>query len=1078
MIQLAPKSSGAVFSAPPARIINDTTPGFPLPAFTARNAVQLQLSPPVAPPDPPPPTVPNVTVVTLEKTPQTTVDQLGRSNIEILTGFAPDVPEILAYVDFPSVSSSADSSTAACFSLRVQSDALRASEAERMIQSAVESESAVKDLISARAAIATFQSVTAISTFLNGVSSQFESLKQALDPRSSDNRLTTAYIAAHSSLYNSSSAAPKQTPTSALEFTNFVPSALYTQKCTATKAFLLLCESAKRTSSPLIALLKKNLVTSAEPGASLETSLSSLPSSLFDVFSAFTVNDIVNMPAAKITQLIDSTSASIRLLDSSLTKQTALSTLLVTLSREYRLSLAAVVQKMNPVFSLLETQKPQNNYAAVTDKIYGVLGGSVVSQQVTGSCMSTIFDTIDQKRVLRYEDDYVSDFLPGQRLYFESLLGSSDTVFSLAAIDNLWRTTARSANILANWIPVVAEPQPTDSAFLSDKLSRASDLLQTLTTKLSVSQTTTPDPFAVVLRSAATNSSLAAAIFCYIISRITKSSETDGASSFVARDLAQTTPLSVTSQAAIISSFFSDRAIVPQTYDYSFSKRDLIFALENSKGLLSSVTQIFVEVLNVFRNLQFEHRTLYSNATDSSILLILFSIMLLVATNTVPSVVINTTQTAAYMITVRPTRSAFVMSEIAEIENAFMITNIALHSFLTLVSATAKAIADTLTSQESQQSLQLLLNAAGKSAQYIMTPEQLAMIQSVLDDSISAAKTTSKYITDFSFLTKNTSEIVESVCASVTGSALVVGLPYGFMTTFGRRVSLQQQFTEQINNDLIKVNVFKRDLLRPSVVFEKQSFCFDLARFVVRDQNKHAPSDSSTASWSLIPTRRVGKRSSNVEFAAQSNQPVTTLMSDRDYSQISQSVKDSIAKNHVISYCLETLLKTTFDIDFNETTWWLLDAPPTFDEQLVNVLFETRVTRGIAQPAPPARTNTPQTPAKVVGVTRSSIAPAPRPQGLTSVLTTKQAEVGQASTTIVTVIGEITSRLSDPFLISQQILTAKKFDRVFLIPIDQASFKVDVNASLSNGATQLEIDDTRSSEANQLTTLFISVESL
>lgn len=890
--------------------------------------------------------------------------------------------------------------------------------------------------------------------------------------------MTSAYITAHSNLYNSSSAAPKQTPAAALEFTHFAQSSLYTQNCTATKAFLLLCESAKRSSSPLIALLKKNLVTAAEPGATLETSSNNDINSLFDVFAAFTVNDMVNMPATKITQLLDSTSAGIKLLDSSLAKQTALSTLLVALSREYRLSLAAVSQKMNTVFSLLETPRPQNNYNAIVDKIYGVIGSSVVSQQITGSCMNTIFDTIDAKPVLRYEDDYINDFIPGQRAYFESLLGASDTVFSLSAIDNLWRSSARSANILANWISVVSEPQPSDAASVSDKLSRAADFLQILTTKLSAAQSATPDPFAVILRSAATNSSLAAAIFCYVISRITKLTETDGASSFVARDLAQTTPLSVISQAAILSAFFSDKTIIPQTYDYAFSKRDLIFALENPRGLLSSITQIFVEILNVFRNLEFNYRTLYSNATDSSVLLILFMIMMLITTNTVPSVVINTTKSAAYMITVKPTRSAFVTSEITELENAFIITNIALHSFLTLVSATGKAIADTLASQESQQSLQLLLNAAGQSAQYIMTPEQLAIIESVLDDSISAAKQTAKYITDFSFLTKNTSEIVESVCASLSGSALVVGLPYGFMSSFGRRVSLQQQFTEQINNDLIKINVFKRDLLRPAVVFEKQSFCFDLTRFVVRDQNKHAPSDSSTIKWSLIPTRRAGKRTSNIEFAAQSNQPVSTLMSDADYAQISQSVKDNIAKNHVISYCLETLLKTTFDIDFNETTWWLLDAPQSFDTELINILFETRVVRGIAQPAPAARTNMPQTPAKVVGTTRSAIVPAPRPQGITSVVTTKQAEVGQASTTVVSVVGEITSRLSDPFLVSRQILTAKKFDRVFLIPIEQSSFIVDSNASLNNGATQLEIDDAKSGETNHLTTLFISVESL
>jgi len=315
------------------------------------------------------------------------------------------------------------------------------------------------------------------------------------------------------------------------------------------------------------------------------------------------------------------------------------------------------------------------------------------------------------------------------------------------------------------------------------------------------------------------------------------------------------------------------------------------------------------------------------------------------------------------------------------------------------------------------------------------------------------------------------------VCASVSGSVLAVGLPYGFVASFGRKVSLQQKFTNQINNDIVKINVHKRDLLRSSVVFEKQSFYFDLSRFVVRDQSKHAKSNASTVSWSLIPTRRVGKGTSQIEFAQQSNQPNALLMNDQDYSQISQSVKDSIAKNHSVSYCLETLLKTTFDIDFNETTWWLLEAPATFDSQLVNVLFETRVVRGMAQPAPPARSPAPTVGAKAIGITRSTITPAPAPRGVTAVVSTKQAEVGQAASTVLTVIGEITSRLSDPLVISRQILTAKKFDRVFLLPIDRSSFKVDINASLNNNASQLEIDDAQSDEANNLITFFISVES-
>ena len=67
-----------------------------------------------------------------------------------------------------------------------------------------------------------------------------------------------------------------------------------------------------------ISLVKNSILRNSEPAAAFVAGLEKSSLSLFDVFSSFTVNDIINMPAAKITQLIESTSAAIKLLDSSL----------------------------------------------------------------------------------------------------------------------------------------------------------------------------------------------------------------------------------------------------------------------------------------------------------------------------------------------------------------------------------------------------------------------------------------------------------------------------------------------------------------------------------------------------------------------------------------------------------------------------------------------------------------------------------------------------------------------------------------------------------------------------------------
>jgi len=1068
MITLTPTSSGATFPAPPPRVKQVQT----LPSATPAPAPAPQ---PPTQPKPAPAVINNVSVVTIERQARSTIDQLGKAEIEKLTGFAPDVPELLCLADYGQFSGSiAGGSIASCFNLRVQTDALRLSHIERELAAAAEVETSVRDLINSRDIDGSSDAIKAVQQFLISISANFESLRRALDPRSSENRLTSAYLDASADLFTSSSAMPQQTPAKALQSSGHVSEDVFIEHCTATKAFMLLCEAARRAALPTALLEKISLVAENEAAASF--SATSETSSALTIFNDLSLSDAINTPADKITQLLSKTLSGVRLLDSIVKKSNSLSTLLVTLSREYRLSAAASVNSFDRVLSSLERQRPTQNFQAISEALYGSLGRSVLSTQVTGSCMSTAASVIGDKRVLVYEDAYIGDSIPGQRAYFETLLGTSDNVFSLNAMTDLYMMTNKTARVLAHWIDVVREPPRTDSASLYEHLKHADDLSQIVLSKLTSAQSTSPDPFAMILRLASTDFELSSALFCYVISRMSLYYD-DGTTFVSARDPAQITPLSLAALDALTKRIFQGTGALPPAFDYSFTRNDLAAALQSRTGLFWSISQFFADVLNAFRYVQRDSKTLYSSVSDLCVLLFFYSIVVIASNQTVTSVIVSSTLTDVYAMTMIPTRSALTSAQVLSAENSLLELNVSLHSFLSLVSSAAKSIIDLLSSQASQQNLQLVKRAAGDSARYIMTPEQIAIIDSVLTDAISSTKASDKYVTDGQFLTQNTAQIVSDVCQNASGSVIAVGLPYGFMSSFGKRVADDQVFVSQPNSDIINVIISKRDMLRSRVIFQPVSYTFDLLRFTVRDQAKHAMF-TPVNSWSLIPTRRhASDASSGIEFAAEAAQLGTLAMSGDDYSWLTLRQKRDIAKNHAVSYCLETMLRVTFGLDLDETRWLLLPQATQFDTELVNVLFETRVLRGATVQAPPARSSSSVAPL-VVGASQAAIQKAPPFPGTSVVLTEKQSNVAAASNSIIASAGIITSKLTDPLTIAQRVVAARKFDRVFILPIDKRSMKVDTQASQLAGASLEEIENASDGTSDELTSFLVSIETL
>lgn len=1043
-------------------------PTLPMPKRTEAGEIRIPPAKTNVPPQPRPAPIPNVSVSTLERPPSTVVDQLGRSELESLTGFAPDVPELLAFIDVGVLSGSAVAALASCFSLRVQSDALQLARIENALQTvASSSDPAVRALIADRSIGGSLDAASSVSQFIIGIETQFNALRRALDPRSSELRLTTSYLTKNNALLQSSSAPLQQTPVDALAANGYASRQALVESSTATKTFMLLVEAAKR-SAAVAPISPRKLVSDGDPPATFEP-IGGQRVSLFALRN-MTLNAALDAPANAVTQVIENVNLALRTLDSTTQAEQAIAQLLIAFCREYRLSAAAHGGSFDKLLRLLNVAPPRGAYVGLLDRLYGVLPFDLLSTQITGSAMATCYDNVNGRNVLTYDDDYVGDYIPGQRYYFESLLGNSVDVFALEGIVNLARQTSQIADALQEWIRLSAPPPPISSSqtvFIIDEIVRPFEMLQLAIAQFAAG---TADPFQLLMRMAATDASLASALFCYIVSRLVRYAN-GGQPRIGVFDIAQVTPLSSAALDAIIASLFTQSiATTPQTFDATLSQHDVRTALTQKTGTFARFMNLIASIMDSVRRVQVEELTAFSGVTDSSMLLLLYRVMTYTANMTVLSSIVATTPTALYVISNRPSRITLTPAQIADAENVSTVMNIALHSMLALVAANASAISDALRLQSAQQQLQLLRSAAGASAKYIMQPEQLAQIEATLSDSISAAKSTDRFTIDTSILTDNTTKLVVDACSRMSGSYAVVGLPYGFLSTFGRKISVNSMFVGQPNVDIINVNVHKRDILRPLVAFKPVTYTFDVTRFVVRDQSKHL-AFGSVPTLATVPTRRIGRGSTIIEYASAARSPGKIAMSDADYDWLDAATKDNICNNHVLSYLAEMLISVAFDIDCNETSWWLLDPPDTFDTGLVNILYQSYVTSVLVLPPPPSD--------RPVVVPRVGLVPrqAPKLPQRIAVPTDKQIIAATDAYVITLAAGQITSTFTDPLIISRRMLSARKFDRTFIVPVDPHAFTVDERASRISGASDTDIADAMTNRVDALDGISITVES-
>lgn len=184
-----------------------------------------------------------------------------------------------------------------------------------------------------------------------------------------------------------------------------------------------------------------------------------------------------------------------------------------------------------------------------------------------------------------------------------------------------------------------------------------------------------------------------------------------------------------------------------------------------------------------------------------------------------------------------------------------------------------------------------------------------------------------------------------------------VGLPAGFMDSLQERIGtfiVGQNIREYnqrlgLQSNVIRINVYMKDLLFEDVVFKPKSFIFETSRFVsMPDFAEVTPNDQR--SFELLVDFAIRSRVLSLDGSKFLSEKGINIASDKSYEGVlAYDEKIQLAINHVTSYLLRVYLKLLTGVDFSEENFYMNDAVSDLRvDSLTQDLFETLITTRVS----------------------------------------------------------------------------------------------------------------------------------
>lgn len=655
------------------------------------------------------------------------------------------------------------------------------------------------------------------------------------------------------------------------------------------------------------------------------------------------------------------------------------------LSKEYRLSngLAnpSIVDTLSKFGYTVKTgditlATPQN--IGMFDAVFG--NQKNITDFLENDSMLSITQRVDNNQnILTFESEYVSNgtttFVPGTNYYFDS----SD-ITNVEKLRSLLTTLQAKMQSFSNFIELMnlIYSKPTSSNSYESALNSPIDFLGTLYSDFN-KMNVTSDELCPLFLLANNDITLKSQLFLYVF--------------MLAFNEKNITADIMPDIDGMLRSKLSNMQALPQQLqtDYQITGEGLTSLLANKTGLVNFAVNAFQGISAAFQKnaISDQGRTKYGGISDLSVLLVLFDLIVTlcakhatkkfsaytyvnVTTTQItapitdltiaPDAIVSktTTSTLTYILTQNSSdtyavRNAFniLNQEVAISQQLFYCVFNILKNLQTVILGHINFVSLNFAKDLFSQISSIVGDQ--KKTSMLMGNQQIMLLNNTITNLYNRFVTYDKPLSNVE-ITSLFKSILYNVFSDKmfvsdgNKKVLSVGIPIGLTDSLKQQVNISKLTSfkdKQI--DIINVTVYKIDLVNDDIIFKPIQYMFDLSRFVSKDDQTYASNANKTLldAVASIPTRDISRLDRTVTDLPEL-QYYSEEMFDQTYDFLSKEQKYQIARNHVLSYMLETYVSLMSGVSLSDEALSFNKITKMVGSETVRKLIDSYVSFAIA----------------------------------------------------------------------------------------------------------------------------------
>jgi hypothetical protein len=829
------------------------------------------------------------------------------------------------------------------------------------------------------------------------------------------------------------------------------------------------------------------------------------------------------------------------------------------ISREYRYSRGLLSPRAASILSehYGYTVATSGGNLPVFDNIVGQFAPDItgVSATFTNSLANLSHQRVSQNvTVLPFETAYVEGkngtLTPGDLYYIDSIFDlKSDNSFDTSRIDQLGNSFNNAqqrfisiANELNLFASTKFDPVSKTEDGLNETLENPEKYFTALMKNFVDKKGNTlkyilDDPMTPVFALAAKSGRLKSFLFMHVMNKNSKSYFKDTIFVKSSANNASASEEIISGIMSALENSVSDKTPIQQNFIEQFNSSSLI---DIDSDVILNALKTKSRVVNlcalIAQNIYFEfnrtgamtaQKTIYSSHTDTILMMFIFDVIITLLSQLGNQQIVEKRLTKfqkkrysgkiVYLVSrSNVNHKDFISQIINKLSEEVALTQQSIWFIINAlqgVSTTAAGLVSSLATRDMTNKLTDIVNVVRReNVQYVLTEQKLMSIAARTNDLLTSFKNSSlnePQVLDDTNLPTNMQNIFDAAFMqpSLVGQIatnkqiFTIGLPLGFFSRLRQRLNFTKKgegtTTAFKQDDIIRVCVYKMDIINPDIVYKPKTFLFETSRFPVKNFGLY----KSTAKFASFQTVLECVPTIDFEEAFSENSQavgfwrpngaakgVNAALSSPIYSFLTNEEKQQLIENHVMSYMLEIYTDLTTGMRTAEEQFIIDngDKQGFIDQKFIKLITDKQISKIASQAAlevpaqrrspktttgklftPPDRTLKGGNTGALPGINRGNI-PVDA-EKLQFIAPTFNAEFVGGKRTFITLdkiperkiddvihsvqivsdMNSVLTTVSDPSQIGANLMKVNQFDRTFNVIVDPDEFEIDYTETVS-----------------------------